>query len=49
VRSARLFPSEEDIEDLKKKVDPNRTGHFNMAKFVEVGMNFADKQAHVNH
>lgn len=49
IRSARLFPSEDDIEDLKRRVDPNRQGTFNMHKFVEVGLWFSDRQSSVNH
>ncbi len=45
IRSARLFPSEQDIETLKKAVDPNREGTFTMKKFVDVGLDFASKQS----
>ena len=45
IRSARLFPNEQDIDDLKKSVDPNRIGYFDMKSFVDVGMEFSYKQA----
>jgi hypothetical protein len=38
IRSARLFPSEEDIIELEKRVDPNKQGFFSMPKFVEAGL-----------
>lgn len=49
IRSARMFPNEQDIDFLKKSVDPTRSGHFSMKKFVEVGMQFAAKQSEINH
>ena len=42
-----MFPNEQDIEYLKKTVDPNREGSFSMKKFVEVGLQFASKQSEV--
>ena len=44
-----MFPSEEDIISLQKAVDPNRTGSFSMNKFVEVGLDFAQKHSQINH
>ena len=44
IRSARMFPSEQDIQQLKIAVDPNKEGSFSMKKFVEVGLQFASKQ-----
>jgi Ca2+-binding EF-hand superfamily protein len=38
IRSARMFPSEEDVNWLLKNADPNRQGTFNMGKFVEIGL-----------
>lgn len=49
IRSARLFPSEEDIIELEKRVDPTKQGFFSMSKFVEAGLEFANKQSHINH
>jgi hypothetical protein len=49
IRSARLFPSEEDIIELEKRVDPSKQGFFSMPKFVEAGLEFANKQSHINH
>lgn len=49
IRSARLFPGEEDIVWLQKNVDPNRQGFFNIARFVEVGLEFASAQSKINH
>ena len=49
IRSARLFPTEQDIEELKKGVDPNRSGFFDNKKFVEIGLEFAAKQDEINH
>jgi hypothetical protein len=34
IRSARLFPSEEDILELEKRVDPSKQGFFTMGRFV---------------
>jgi hypothetical protein len=49
IRSARLFPSEEDILYLQKIVDPTKTGYFSINKFVDVGLEFAEKQSKINH
>lgn len=38
IRSARLFPTEEEIAELEKKVDPSKLGFFNMQRFVDVGL-----------
>ena len=45
IRSARMFPSDQDIDMLKKQVDPQREGRFSMKSFVEVGLDFARKQS----
>jgi hypothetical protein len=34
IRSARLFPSEEEITELEKKLDPKKVGFFTLQKFV---------------
>jgi len=44
-----LFPSEEDIADLRNRVDPKKMGTFNMNTFVEVALAFSDKQSHIRH
>ena len=44
-----MFPSEQDIKQLKEAVDPKNEGSFSMKKFVEVGLQFASKQSEVNH
>lgn len=30
-------------------MDPNRSGFFDIKKFVEVGLQFAEKQDEINH
>ncbi len=34
---------------MEKRVDPTKQGFFTMARFVEAGLEFAGRQAHVNH
>lgn len=35
--------------DLEKRVDPGKSGYFNMGRFVEAGLEFANRQSHINH
>ena len=44
-----MFPSDQDIDMLKKQIDPNREGRFSMKSFVDVGMQFAKKQSEIDH
>ncbi|XP_051912515.1 calmodulin-like [Hippocampus zosterae] len=47
VRSARLFPSEDNIEELKKRVD--RGGRFCQEDFITATLDFHERQKHINH
>ncbi len=44
-----MFPSEEDINELQKRIDPSKQGFFTMNRFVDVGMDFAGRQAKIDH